>query len=134
MTEWRRREKRGQPSLERAHPAEKRRLQPWPSASRFRDSKEQTAIRVWITECGDDAIVAIQLDRETEASQLPPEGEVPRHQQQYERCEQQEVRIVCAAVLFFVAQDISPLHPREREHPLRDQNTRAQQSHGSGAE
>src|SRR5688500_11042813 len=134
MTEWRRGEKRGKPALERAHPAKKRRLQPWPSASRFRDSEEQTAVRVWITECRDDAIVAVQLDSEAEATQLPPEREVPWHQQQRERCEQQQVRIVCAPVLFLVAQDIPSLHAWEREHPLRDQNTRAQQSHGSWAE
>src|SRR5688500_5879051 len=134
MTEWRRREKRGQPSLERAHPAKKRRLQPWSAASRFRDSKEQTAIRVRITERCYHAVVAVQLDGEAQTTQLPPEGEVPRHQDQRERCEQQQVRIVCAPVLFLVAQDISSLHTWEREHPLRYQNARAQQSHGSRAE
>ena len=83
VSQWRRCQKFSEPPLQRAH-AEKRGLEAWARIRGLRDFEEQLSVCVRVAERGDDAVVAIHLDREAESPQLPPESKIPRHKKQRE--------------------------------------------------
>src|SRR3954467_10019254 len=130
ITKRGRSEERGEPALERPDPSEQRRLEPRTSARCLGDLEQQLSVGSRIAQSSYDAVVAIQLDGETEAAKLPPNREVPRHQEYRQRGDKKQERVMCPAVLLLVTDDISPLRVREREHPARQQHAGAQQSNG----
>lgn len=83
MPKLRRREQRSQPALEHARTAEERRLKPRQSrtvVSGLGDLEQQLSISRCVAECSHHAVVAVDLDREVEPAQLPPQREIPRDQ------------------------------------------------------
>jgi hypothetical protein len=108
--------------LERTHPSEECWLQTQTSAGGLCDLEQKLAVRGSVPESVDDAVVAIHLDCQAEASDLPPHGEVPGHQYQGERHHEKQSSVVRFAVLFLVANDVLPLFSGQCEHPLREQN------------
>ena len=94
IPEWRRCEECGETALQRPHTSEERRLKAWAPARSLRDLEQQLSVRCRIAESRYDAIVAVYLDREAQPAQLPPHGEVPRHQYERERRNEKQVRVV----------------------------------------
>ena len=76
MAQRRRCEESGQPALEQSR-SEERRLKPRAAAGCLRDLEQQFPVCVRVAERRDDAIVAVHLHCETQATRLPPERDVP---------------------------------------------------------
>jgi len=55
-------------------------LETWTAAPGLRDLEQQLSVRSRVAESRNYPIVAIHLDREAQPAQLPPHGEIPRHQ------------------------------------------------------
>src|SRR2546423_8211474 len=104
--EWCWCEERVQPPFEHPDSAEERGLDAGSAGCGLCNLEQRLAVGVGIAECGDDAIVAIELDRQVQPPQLPPEREVPGHQQDSERCKKKQMRIVRTAVLFLMAKHV----------------------------
>jgi ribosomal protein L28 len=108
----RRCKKRGKPTLQRSHPTQERWLEARTAARGLRHLEQQLPIRWRIAESGYHPVVAVDLDRKAQPTQLPPHGEIPRHQDQRERRYEKKARVVCSAVLLLVTDDILPLRSR----------------------
>ena len=50
--------------------------------------------------------------------QLPPQWKIPRKQANEDRGDKKKTGVMRCAMFFLVPDDIAPLEPRQREHPL----------------
>jgi hypothetical protein len=114
--------------------SKKGRLKTRSSTRCLRDFQQKLAIRIRIAERSDNAVVTIHLDCQCQATQHPPEREIPGNEQESERCCKKKTRIVCAPMLGFVTHDVLSLNSGKRENPPRQQHIRSQYSYGCGSD
>src|SRR5215469_11632597 len=78
-------------------------------------------------------LIAIELDRQPQPLELPPEAEIPRNEREYPRAQDQESRVVRTQMFGLVREQEVSLCRRKVEGPLWDHHTTFEEPYDRGA-
>src|SRR5215207_11642413 len=114
-TARRRSHERGDPLLEHPAAAEQRWLEPRASIRDRSDGQQKLSVGGGGAQGGHDSAITVHLDRELEATEQPPQRNVPWHQRNQQRREAEKPGIVRASMLVLVPHHVAALRRGESE-------------------